>query len=188
MSQKKAGTGHTVALSAASSSPAPAFRHSHNKNWPLSHLDFVSLYFRVYFLFPLLFLSFLFATFPSFLCFSLFQPFFATPFLDLFISLSSFLFFPLSFCLFLSSFIYVSLPLLLFFLIFLLFLTFFVFIFAVPFPFSTLSLLFVVSLFSSVLCSFLVSNFCLIIPFSPERPLPLFLCVSLFRYKALVTH
>jgi len=81
-----AETGRTIALSATSSSPAPAFRHSNNKNWPLSHLYFVSLYFRVYFLFPLLCLSFLFATLPYFLCFSLFQPFFTIPFLDLFIS------------------------------------------------------------------------------------------------------
>jgi hypothetical protein len=88
--------------------------------------------FAFIFCFPLLFLSFLFAVFSSFPSFSLFQPFFATPFFDLSISLSSFIY---SLIVPLISFvIYLCLsPFTSFLSHFLLFLKFFVFIFAILF-------------------------------------------------------
>lgn len=102
----------------------------------LSLVTFVFIfYFRYYFFpsyllyFPLFFVS---------LCFSHSLHLPSLTYLSVFLHF----FIPLSFCLFLSSFIYVSVPLLRFFLIFLIFLKFCVFISAIPFPPSTLSFLF----------------------------------------------
>jgi hypothetical protein len=94
----------------------------------LSLFTFAFIFYFRYYLFPsyLLYFPLFFVS----LCFSHSLRLPSLTYLFVFLHI----FIPLSFCLFISSFIYVFLPLLRFFLIFLLFLKFFVFISAIPFP------------------------------------------------------